>query len=210
MSVFGRILSDDQVEDAVISILKKWVPTYMSEVERQVGLDEGYYQRPIHYTARSDFDKWPEEMLPTVIVISPGIDDDPEKEGRGIYRAKFEIGTVCVVSSTDALSTRRFSYRMGAAIRGAIIQHQSLDLALDGTVRGIDWIGERNNPVPQPEPSDRTIWANRQLFSVDVGDVLTRTAGPPAPASTPLPDPTTPWPDDPVVDTVTVGRETMP
>lgn len=202
MTVFGRIVTDDQVEDAALATLSKWLPTYMSEVERQVGLDAGFYERPPagSYTVRSRFDKWPEEMLPLVIVIATGVADDPAAEGRGKFRAEFEIGVACVVSSVDIPSSRRYANRMGAAVRAALVQHQSLDQAIEGSVRGVDWLGERNNELPQPEPGERTIWANRQLFNVEVGDVLTKAAGPIAPD--PLPDPTTPWPDDPTVDTI--------
>lgn len=210
MSVFGRIITDDQVEDAVLATLSKWLPTYMAEVERQVGLDEGYYERPPagSYTVRSRFDKWPEEMLPLVIVIATGVADDPSPEGRGKFRAEFEIGVACVVSSIDIPSSRRYANRMGAAVRAALIQHQSLDLAIDESVRGVDWLGERNNELPQPEPGDRTIWANRQLFNVEVGDVLTKAAGPISPD--PLPDPNDPWPDDPVAEDVSYEIEKVP
>lgn len=205
MSIFGTIISDDQVEDAVVAILQKWLPTYMSEVERQRGLVAGFYERPpaSSYFVRSDFDKFPEDMLPALVITSGGIEDDPPREGRGQYRGGFQIGVSCVCASTDSLYARRFAYRMGAAVRALLIQHQSLDGALNGRLRGIDWVGGRNNELKSED--DRSIWAARQLFTVEVGDVLTRGGGPVAPDSTPLPDPTTPWPDPKTIDSVKVG-----
>lgn len=199
---FGRIISDDQVEDSVIDSLWRWFPTYLSEIERQRGLDVPFYDRPApsSYMPRTTFDKWPEDMVPCIIVVSPGIEDDPVREGRGRYRARWEIGTIAVVESIDRDSTRKMAYHFGAAIRGVLIQHQTLDQALDATVRGIDWIGERNNELP--EQDQRTIWANRQLFTVEVGDVLARNVGPPNPEIGPTTDP--PWPPIPVADPVTV------
>jgi hypothetical protein len=200
MSNIGTLITDDQVEDAVIATLRLWLPTYMSEVERQLGLDPAYYQRPpgdASYVVHSDFDKWPEEMLPLVIVVSPGIDDDPPKDGNRRYRASFQIGTICVVSSITQEETRRYAQRMGAALRAALIQKQSLGQAFEGRVRGVTWHGSRNNELQSD--SERTIWANRQLFTVEVGDILGGAAGP----STPEPDPNTPPPGGPVdVDTV--------
>lgn len=200
MTIFGHIASDDEVEDATVAILRKWLPTWMSEVERQRGLQAGFYARPVDssYFVRSDFDKFPEDMLPAVIITSGGIEDDPPKEGRGQYRGGFQIGVTCVVSSIDQLSARRYAYRMGAAVRGVLIQRQSMDGALGGRLRGTDWIGGRNNELDSGD--DRTIWAARQLFVVEVGDVLTRGGGPIAPE--PLPVHTDPWPDAKTIDSV--------
>lgn len=195
MSIFGRILTEDQIEDAVVDVLKKWIPTYLSEVERQVGVTAGTYKRPPSgsYIVRPDFEKWPEEHLPVIIVLNEGSDDDAAKEGRGIYRQSWLIGVAGVVSSIDQISTRRYAYRLGAAIRGVLAQHASLDGGLDGTVRGVDWVGGRNNELPSED--GRTLWATRQLFSVEIGDVLTKPGGPVSPDAEPLPDPTDPYPD---------------
>lgn len=206
MSIFNDIVSDDQVEDAVIATLRRWLPTYMSEVERQRGVEPGFYARPTEgsFVVRTDFDKWPEEMLPLVIVISPGVDDDPARSGAGEYRGTFAIAVTCVVSSTDQTSTRRYAMRMGAAIRAALIQHQSLDQALEGKIGGVDWVGTRNNELP-PE-DDRSIWACRQLFAVQVNSILSRPAGPktPEPPDEPIPD----WPTvEPGKTSVTLKKE---
>lgn len=197
MSIFERIVSDDQVEDAVVATLRKWTPNWLAEVEDQLGLDRGYYQRPqdSSYIVRDDFDKWPEEMLPAVVVVSLGPLDTPVKDGRWSFRQKWLMGILGVAGSTDQLSSRRAAYRLGAAIRGVLAGRQTLDGALNGTVRGVEWQGGRNGEMPTD--AERTAWAQRQAFSVEVGDVLTQGAGPPSDAN-PLPD-TEPWPDPPVV-----------
>lgn len=209
MTIFGSIIPDDVVEDAVVVTLEKWVPTYMSEVERQLGMDPSFYERPGSgaYTVRADFDKFPEEMLPLVVVVCPGITDDPPKRGPDkTYSAKFQINTTCITSSIDRTATRQYASRLGAALRAALIQHQSLDQQIGGRVRGIEWIAERNKELP-PE-DDRTIWANRQVFFIEVDDVLSRRGGPVNPE--PLPDPTTPHPPDPTVLTADVTIEKEP
>lgn len=203
MSPVGPIITDDMVEDAVVSHLKTWLPSYLAEVEDAVpGVERGFYKRPpgSSYTTRADFDKWPEEMLPAIVVVSPGIDDDPVKDGRGNIRAQFQIGVVAVVSSTDQVATRRYAYRMGAAIRGVLIQKPSLGQAFNGAVRGIDWVGSRNNELPDSGSADRSIWACQQLFIVEVDGLLSKRGG----LRNPL-DPDTnyaPEPGDPTVDNV--------
>lgn len=178
MSIFGRIITDDQVEDAVVYSLRRWFNTYMNEVEVQCGLERGFYKRPVEssYTVRADFEKYAEEMIPLIVVVAPGIEDDPEKRSGRTYDGKFQVGVVCIASAKDQVSTRRMVYRMGAAVRGIILQQQSLDHALDDSVIGTDWLGARNNEIPSD--ADRSIWANRQLFAVQVAEMLTGNAGP--------------------------------
>lgn len=204
MTIFGSIIPDDIVEDAVVATIRKWLPTYMAEVERQLGLEPGYYKRPEYgaYTVRADFDKFPEEMLPLVVIVSPGILDDPPKRGPNkTYSANFQINTTCIVSSTDQVETRRFASRMGAALRAVLVQHQSLDKGIAERVQGVTWIGERNNELPTED--ERTIWANRQIFLVEVDDILSKIPGPRVPDADD-------YPPDPIAETVTVNIEKEP
>lgn len=199
MTVFGTIRTDDEVEDAVIATLRSWLPTYMSEVERQLSMTVGYYQRPFHssFTNRTDYEVWPEEMMPVISIECIGVEDDPKRDGRGGIRARYAMGVANTCSSNDSVYVREYAARMGAAIRAALMQHQSLDLGLDGSVRGVSFIGSRNNLLASQD--ERTIRAYRQLFIVEVGDVLTRGAGPAAPDAVPPADPAVPIPDWPTV-----------
>lgn len=191
-TVAQRILTDDIVEDAVLDHLEQWIPSKLSEIEDQLGLGIGYYQRPISYEVRTGFDKFPEEMLPMICVVSIGSDDRPAKTGDRKYRVLWDIGVIVVNSSTDREHARRATYRLGAAARAALIHRPGLDGALDETVRGIEWLGFVNNELP-PE-DDRTIRAQRQVFRVEVADVLTWGAGPAVPPSPPPGDPDGPPP----------------
>lgn len=194
MSIFGTIIVDDQMEDAVTAVLKKWLPTHLSEIETQLGLIRGHHERPATWATRNDFEKFPEEMLPLVIVISAGLIDDPAKTGKGVYRAKWGIGVATVATSIDQENARKNAYRLGAAARAVLIQRQSLDGALGGRIRGVDWLDSTNDELP-PEGS-RTIFATKQVFSVEVDDVLTRGSGPKDPDpldETPTPPPYEDW-----------------
>lgn len=192
-----RIVTDDQVENAILAMLRNWVPFYLADVEEQVGLERGYYERPVEssYIVRDDFDKWPEEMLPCVVVVSLGPIDQPVKDGRWSFRTNWLIGVLGVASGLDQVSSRRAAYHLGGAIRAALAGRQTLDRALDETVRGVQWQGGRNGEMPGD--GDRTVWAQRQAFSVEVGDVLTQGTGP---AVLP-PDPIEPVPPSPTIET---------
>ena len=194
MTTVGTIIDDGMVEDAVIATLQAWISFYLAEVEEQRGLARGAYDRPRSYMVRNDLTKWPEESLPAIVVISPGLSDRAVKEGRGLYRVPWQIGIAAVVSAKDHASTRRMAYRYAAAIRALLVQHQSLDGALGGVVRGVTWLDGRNNEMPAHD--DRTVFASRQIFTVEVAEALQQNVGP---LGVPPVDPLAPLDADPVV-----------
>lgn len=210
MSIFARTITDDQVEDAVVLTLKKWFSTELRVIEEDLGLTPGFYSRPRAWEIHGDFDKFPEEQLPAVVVISAGTTDTPIKDGGKKYRAHFDIAIAVFASSLDMNRSRRFAYRMGGAARACMLHRQSLDGALDGTVRGVTWTSSRNGEMPVED--DRTIWATRQVFSVEVGDTITQSAGPPAPDADPPPDgtPLPEWDTIPDLQHIHVDKTKLP
>lgn len=179
LDIFNRILDDSDVEDAVVATLQKWIDTYLTEVEDQHGETVGKYARPRSWVLASEFEKMPEDALPAIVVVSAGLDERPSKEGRRAYRAPWLIGVAAVVSSKDHVSTRRMAYRYAAAIRATLLQKQSLDHALDDTVRGVTWVDGRSNELPSD--ATRTVFTARQVFSIEVSDVVTAGGGPKLP-----------------------------
>jgi hypothetical protein len=195
MTIFGNIYDDDQIEQAVMDCLKRWLPTYLAEVERQRGLTPPFYKRPASYGIQQGMEKWPEDGLPHVLVVATGNNDEPTRDGRGKGRARWYIGVAVVVGNVNKALTRRMAYRYAAAVRALLVQKQSLDGALDGNVRGLDWVDGRANEM---EPNDeRTVWASRQVFTLEVDDVVSHNRGPVTPD--PPDDPDEPLPDYPVV-----------
>lgn len=204
MSIFGRILDDSDIENAIEAVLKRWLPTYLAEVERQHDLTPPFYKRPSSWGIHSEMYKWEEDALPHILIIATGNNDQPVKDGRGQHRARWYIGVAAVVSASGETgtlakqNTRLMANRYAAAIRAILVQKQSLDGALDGTVRGIDWVDGRANDM---NPGDeRTIWASRQVFTIEVDDVVSKNHGPVEPD--PPDDPDAPLPDYPVVPDV--------
>lgn len=223
MSIYGRVISDDMVEDSVLAVLQKWMDTELRILEEQLGLSvpasgTKFYQRPRTWAVHNEFDNLPEESLPAIIVVSIGLDEAPTKDGRKKYRAYWNVGVGAIASAggDDAqMKSRRFAYRLGAAARASLVHRQSLDGALGGTVEGVDWIDGRNNEVASD--MNRTLWATRQVFRVTIADVLTQSAGPNQPDADP-PGPTDPIPPawDTIPDrehihtTVTQTKEDLP
>src|SRR5262245_7939817 len=99
MTIFRRILTTHEVETRAIPGLTKWVPTYPAELERQTEREPGSLPVPRAWTTATSFDKWPEDQLPAVLVISPGLLEPPNGEGDGSYRAKYSLGIGVITSA---------------------------------------------------------------------------------------------------------------
>lgn len=196
MSLFGPIIDKEAVEVAVRDHLVDWMPTYVAEMERQRGLNPGDLEAVREYVCTSDFKKWPEEALPTVAVICPGLDGEPSKDGSGDYTAPWQVGVAAIVAASDTALTRKAAGLYAAAIRGAILQHQSVS----GLASGVDWVGERYDDIP--EESGRTLASGQVIFRVWVPETIRANDGPVEPDVNPPTD----WPTADTVD-VQVQKE---
>lgn len=198
-NLFERIVTGRQVERAVGDHLEQWMHTYLREIERDAERPVGQIRRPRGYFAFSELDKWPEESTPCIVIVSPGLIDEPTRRGNSSYEATWGVGVVPVVSSTDEINTRDLALDYTAAVRAAVMQHKSLG----GFASGVTWRGENYDVVPFE--ASRALGAGQVAFGVTVENVLTEQAGP----VEPLPDPTIdpgPWPDATIIDTTVDNR----
>lgn len=199
MSIFGNILTNDEVEQAVLDTIKEWDSTYLAEIERQKGYSAGDLPRPKSYVVASEFDGLPgDEQLPMVIVIAPGLQDPPAKDGRQRHRAEWQIAVVVLVSvrRNPTNTPRKIAGLYGAAVRSLLVQRRSLE----GRASGTRWIDETYQDVSTED--SRSLGACRVVFGVEFDDVVTGDSGPNSPA--PQLDPLAPYPDPPTVEETTI------
>lgn len=186
VNVFGEILLGSDVEQAVIANLQTWFPTYLAEVERQESLDAQSIPLPRSYDTVNEFRKWPENQLPAVIVVSPGLAEVPLTEGDGRTRATWVVGIGVVVSARDKRSTGNLAKLYAAVVRALMMQQQSLG----GIGMGSTWRHETYTDIPADD--ERTLGACQVIFEVECGDVVSQSKGLPAPPEDPYTDPD--WP----------------
>jgi hypothetical protein len=191
-TIFGRIVDADDVEQWCLQELRIWAGTYLAEKERQKGLEAGYLQRPRSWQIAPSFDNWPEDQVPGIIVQSVGLAEAPLKDGRGSYRARWEIGLGCVVSARTQEETHRMAGLYVAAFRALLIQRPSLG----GRAAGVVWQDEDYTQLLYDDL--RTLGAGMALFTVEVEDVTSWGMGPNTPDVPNDPD-TDPWPAYPIV-----------
>jgi hypothetical protein len=202
-SAIGPIVSGRDVELAVLTFLKRWSGTYIAECERQRGRPPGSLPRIRGWTVASEFEKWPEDQLPCVLLVSPGLAEAPTPDGGGFFRAKFTLGLAVIVSTATANDTADLAKLYCAAMRAAILQHQSLE----GFARGIEWLDENYDDLPSVDT--RSLGAGQAIFAVEIDGFARRWNGPTTPGEPPDPD-TTPLPTDPTATRVVVTTQPVP
>jgi hypothetical protein len=137
-SAIGTIVTGRDVELAVLRFLKRWAGAYLAECERQRGFAPGALPRIRTWTIANEFETWPEDQLPCLLLVSPGLAEAPMPDGAGVYRAKFTLGLAVIVSARTGDETAALAKLYCAAMRAAILQHQSLE----GFATGVEWIDE--------------------------------------------------------------------
>lgn len=200
MSIFGEIIDAGIVEEAAADTLRQWFLTYTRELELQLGLTQDSIPQPRSYTVATEIDRDVEDQLPAVVVVSPGISDEPKMEGDGSYRVTWSVGIGVFASAKDRSSTSVAIRRYCAIVRAIVLQKASLG----GVASGTRWLDENYDDMDFDD--GRTIGVGTVLFEVEVHNAVTRRGGPAVPTA-PDPDeqPGSNWPvADPV--TVTVKR----
>lgn len=191
MDIYGPLFSAHELEDAAIKVLMDWMPAALGKIERtyntrlvELGLgDPGSLIPPRSYRTIARFEKFPEDQIPAMVVVSPGLWEPPIKDGEGKYRAKWQVGFAIVVEAKDAETTNAVAKLYTAATRLAILQNRGLG----GTARVTDWLDETYTDVPVR--GSRSLASGQGVFLAEVYDVVDYKAGPNEIPVDPLADP---------------------
>lgn len=177
-NVFGRIYVPTSLTTSVTTTLQKWFPTFLKEVESQLGLPVGQLVPPRNYTSRNKYDALPGEELPKVVVICPGLIGQPLKSGR-VYRAIWRLGVGVAIAADSEEDADLFSKIYGAAARDIILKKQG-----EYGANNVEWIDEAYDDLPLRDQIHQyraaALW-----FAVDVENVATQKPGPDTPDSEP-------------------------
>lgn len=181
---FGNLLVASTFEEAALTTLQTWFPTYLHEIERQLGLATDTVKPPVYYTNRNSFDASAGEPLPKVVAISPGLLGQPLVSGKH-YRATWRLGIGVAMAAKDEVTANMLVKIYGAAVRGIMLQKQSLG----GTpgIQQIVWIDETYDDLPIQDQIN-LYKAAGVYFTVDVEDVVSKWMGPTTPDQPTYPD----------------------
>lgn len=170
-SYLGEIVLASDVESAIIDHYKLWQTTYLAEIERLQSRDAESLPVIRSYTTKNELDKFPEEQLPAMVVVSPGIvTDSMEHEGAGFYSALWDVGVAVVASGREESTTNVLRGIYGAVTRAIFLQHPATSV---GAIE--EWVDESYNDLPVD--ADRTMAVVQLLFRVRVERVIESNAG---------------------------------
>jgi len=198
-TVFGPLVSGRAVERAVTFTLKHWMETYLRNRELATGRAEESVARIASWREFNQFDdKKPEDQLPFLVVICPGLagSDYPKQEGDGGFRAEWEVVVGIIAAAATGQDAKDLVEDVYCpVIRQIMLQKQSLrnwtSPDADPFAAGTKWIDESYEDVTLD--ADRSLASGQLTFWVEVDNVINRFAGPAAPAD-PDTQPDSDWP----------------
>jgi hypothetical protein len=142
---------------------------------------------PQSFATVSEYDRFPEQGLPAIIVSAPGMAEEPRVSGDGFIGGDWIIEVSATVSANGAKQTRRLAQMYLAAIQGAMLQRRSLgDPEMIVRLSAVEYADVSND-------QRRSIVAAGAAFTVSVDRMISIHAGPitpeppePIPASWPI------------------------
>lgn len=163
----GQIVDATVPEQAMKATLEMWLPAYLAHLARLKDRDPETIATPgSWHTVNEPLQKWPEDQVPAIYVVSTGILGEPQLSGEGIYRADFDIGVAAVVEDVTREDTDDLCKLYAAAIWGAVTQNRSLG----GTADGTRWTGGTWDVVPGERA--RNLAGCEVRFAVTIGQVV--------------------------------------
>lgn len=171
--VFGTLVSSWRVQQAALTALRAWMPTYLAAIERQEGLvgeTLGRPENPLGYYPGVDYKSAGPGLetpsrLPVVIVTAKPY-GRPEMTARA-YNQDFRLGVACIV---------RGDTEEEALIRASLYGAASMLLGQVGALGGL---AERTVMVEAPEVDfidtemgDRRLMRSLVVYDVHVPELL--------------------------------------
>jgi hypothetical protein len=164
-----------ELEDALLDLIESWLPTYLTEVEVQFGLEPLTLARPKFYGTSVENDTHPGEGLPAIIVVSPGT---ASVMGEGQYlSAWYDVTVATTVMASSEMGARRLAALYSAAIRAIVMQHGSIGGKADGAA----FIGEEFLGSPAQDNRNRSRGGALTHFQLKIDQLLDRQLGPTEP-----------------------------
>jgi hypothetical protein len=179
----GPIIHAGMVRDAIRDTIAYWDRTYLDGLARLDGQDPmfaaGQFPEIRSFPDALDTSKFPEDQLPSCVVVVPGTAERPVKAGSGKMRAKWACALGVVVSGPSLERTIRLAQLYTAAIRTLLLQHPGLNVPGDPTFSsGIVWTEERYTDNLIRSEDLRTMAAGLMRFTVDTDSVVDVSQGP--------------------------------
>jgi hypothetical protein len=174
--VWGPLVTEVDVDLAVVLTLRKWLPMYLSQAERERDLIAGTLARPKEtaYTNTIEDDEFHDHPLPAIIVTTASTTAAPVTAADGSYEGAWRVIVSSVVRGRTPPETRAVAALFSASVRRVLTQQPSLD----GLSNDVIWVSSGLQPVYDNTDQGRFIAAGINEFVVYVDNVLAPHLGP--------------------------------
>jgi hypothetical protein len=152
----------------------------INEIELQRGYEPCMIPPPRTYTERWRFDSYPDDQIPLVVAVCPGMAAIPEHTGDGVYGGWWALGIGIVAAANTEDNSERLAKIYGAAARTILAQRPYLDDSWE--FNGVELFDESYDEVPDMEQA-RTMRAVQIVTRVRVENVVSMYGGPAADAT---------------------------
>lgn len=198
--IFGPVFDGSQLTRSVLATLKLWFPTYIRDIELKRGWEQGLIPPPRTYVERWTFDSYPDDKMPAVVVVCPGMAEAPKSDGDGTVNGWWALGVGIIAAASTEDNSERLAKVYGAAARLILSQKGWLDETAE--YNGIDILDETYSDIPDIEQA-RTMRSAHVIARVQVLNMWNKFGGPAAPdPPDPINQPGSQWPDVEEVFTV--------
>lgn len=129
MNIYGAVVTAGDVRTAVVDTMKAWTPAYIGEVSKQSGRERcGDDALPPFrsFGTASSFATFPEDQLPGLVVVVPGLAATPIRQADGMYLVEWSVGLGVVVSGRDRDSTDELVRLYAAVARMTAVQQPTM------------------------------------------------------------------------------------
>jgi len=199
--IFGSQVATIDVEEAVLSTLRIWIPEWLAATERARGILRETLTRPPaerSYHGGDDFDSWREDQMPEYITVVKA--DSLERNASAGYTVAYDVEIACVLIEQDEEEARTQISLHGAALM-FLVQQPTLGGLAERLVM-------TKAPTPEfPIPDNRRIARTTASFTVWVSTVVEESAGPVQPNPKESPEyegKEEPYKDEPIVEDVDI------
>lgn len=159
-----EFLSGYHVTKAVIDTAVKWGETYVAATERMFGIAPHTIpvpERGQFTISANEFEKWPEQQTPAILVMAPGLGGEPHREADRSLTAPVAVGLFIIVATPHGVEANREAAEILAAAYGQLFLRQPVEGI---QTAGIDYRDERYGEVPGD--AGRTLGAARVVFNI--------------------------------------------
>lgn len=123
---FGEIPTITASDRAVAATLETWLPHYIAHIAAAENVSPAP-ATPGGYKIVSELANFPEQGLPVLTIVSPGLADDTTVAG-GVVSGNWALAVHVTTQGRNDQEAREWAAIYGAAVRGCLIQQTRLQI----------------------------------------------------------------------------------